>query len=70
MVRILHDGTNKLAYIPEILVSMFYGGTSNNSIKAYLVSFKEAIRALKENNVAWPYWVSLKRVVKVMKQYL
>ena len=70
MVRILHDGTNKLAYVPEILVSMFYGGTSNNSIKAYLVSFTEAIRALKENNVTRPYWVSLKRAVKVMKQYL
>lgn len=70
MVRILHDGINKLAYIPDILVSMFYGGTSNNSFKAYLVSFMEASRALKENDVPRPYWVSLKRAVKVMKQFL
>lgn len=55
MVRILKSGEVRLAYVPEILVSMFYGGTSSSGLNAYLVSFREACRALKENEVRHLY---------------
>ena len=70
MVRILKDGGIHLAYVPEILVSMFYGGTSSNGLGAYRVSFQEACRALKENGVRHPYWISMKRTLKVLKQFI
>lgn len=69
MVRILKDGGTRLAYVPEILVSMFYGGTSSNGLGAYMVSFREACRALKENGVQHPYWISTKRTFRVLKQF-
>lgn len=69
MVRILKDGRIKLAYIPETLISMFYGGTSNNGLKAYFVSFKEGVRALKENNVGGALWITLLRTFKVIMQF-
>ena len=69
MVRILKDGGTRLAYVPEILVSMFYGGTSSNGLSAYMVSLKEACRALKENGVRHPYWISTKRMFRVLKQF-
>lgn len=70
MVRILRDKDNMLAYVPETLVSMFYGGTSSSGISAYVVSFKEAYKALKENSIAHPFIVCIKRTVKVMKQFV
>lgn len=69
MVRILKNQDVKLAYIPEILVSMFYGGTSSNGIKAYWTSFWEGVRALKENNIRFPVIISIKRMLKVLKQF-
>ena len=69
MVRILKDGGIHLAYVPEILVSMFYGGTSSNGLGAYMVSFQEACRALKENGVRHPYWISVKRTCRVLRQF-
>lgn len=70
MVRILKDGGIRLAYVPEILVSMFYGGTSSNGLSAYMVSFREACRALKENGVRHPYRVSMKRTFRVLGQFV
>ena len=69
MVRVLKGNADKLIYIPEVLVHMFYGGTSSNGIKAYCTSFFEACRALKENNISRPYLVSLKRTIKVLRQF-
>ena len=69
MVRILKDGRIRLAYVPEILVSMFYGGTSSNGLGAYAVSFQEACRALKENGIRYAWWICLKRTFKVCRQF-
>lgn len=69
MVRILKDGTTKLAYIPEALISMYYGGTSNSGLNAYLVSFREGIRALRENQIRGALWITLKRSIRVLKQF-
>lgn len=69
MVRILKDGKIRLAYIPEELVSMFYGGTSSNGARAYWVSFKEGVKALKENHVKHALGITVVRMIKVMTQF-
>lgn len=69
MVRFLKDRTNRLAYIPRVLVTMFYGGTSNAGLKNYLVSFKEGYMALRKNRVKHPLFITLKRTWKVLRQF-
>lgn len=70
MVRILKDDQLKLAYIPEVLISMFYGGTSSGGIKGYWRNVKEAYYSLKKNNVKNAWLVILKRVWKVSLQFI
>lgn len=69
MVRILKDGSVKLAYIPQELIAMYYGGTSNSSLGAYLVSFREGVRALRENQISGALWITMRRTMKVLKQF-
>lgn len=69
MVRILKDGTVRLAYIPEILVEMYYGGTSSGGIRNYLLSLEEAHRALRQNGVKNSYLIDLKRSMRVLQQF-
>ncbi len=69
MVRFLKEQGNELAYVPEVLVAMFYGGTSNAGLKNYLVSFREGYRALKKNGVPHPLWITLRRTLRVLAQF-
>lgn len=69
MVRVLKDGENRLGYVPEILVSMFYGGTSSGGLSNYLVSLREGNRALKENHIKNAWLINVKRSIKVMRQF-
>lgn len=69
MVRILKDGNAKLAYIPKELIGMYYGGTSNSSLKAYAVSFCEGIKALEENQIKGAVGITLRRMIKVLRQF-
>lgn len=69
MVRFLKEENNRLAYVPEILVAMFYGGASNAGLKNYLVSFQEGYRALRENGVPHPLWITLRRSLRVIGQF-
>lgn len=69
MVRFLQDEKNKLAYVPEVLIAMFYGGTSNAGLRNYLVSFKEGYSALKNNNVPHPLAITVKRTIRVLRQF-
>lgn len=68
MVRFLKDG-NKLAYVPETLISMFYGGTSTSTAGSYMTSIKEALRALKENGVKGRLFITGLRTLRVMRQF-
>ncbi|MCH5266988.1 MAG: glycosyltransferase [Lachnospiraceae bacterium] len=68
-VRIFKDEKLKVSYIPEILLYMFYGGTSSGGIKQYLRSFKEGVEILKSLNVAHPVLINFKRVLIVLKQF-
>ena len=69
MVRFLKEKGNELAYVPEVLVAMFYGGTSNAGLKNYLVSFREGYQALRKNKVPHPFWITLRRTVRVLSQF-
>lgn len=69
MVRFLKEGHNRLAYVPEVLISMFYGGTSNAGLRNYLISFKEAYQALRKNKVAHPLLITVRRTWRVLRQF-
>ncbi len=69
MVRFLKDEKNKLAYVPKVLISMFYGGTSNAGLRNYLISFKEGYMALRMNGVKHPLMITLKRTWRVLRQF-
>lgn len=69
MVRFLKDEGNRLAYVPEVLVAMFYGGVSNAGLRNYLVSFREGYLALLRNGVRHPLLISVKRTLLVLRQF-
>ncbi len=69
MVRILKDGNIRLAYVPETIVSMYYGGVSTKGLGGYLLSLKEGHRALKENGVKCAWVIDLKRTIRVLRQF-
>lgn len=70
MIRILKDGKVKLSYLPEVLVYMAHGGTSTNSLGAYLEGMKEGHRALKENGISMAWFTDLCRTLRVLAQFL
>ncbi len=69
MVRFLKEEKNRLAYVPEVLIAMYYGGTSNAGLRNYLVSFKEGYLALKANGVRHPLLITVKRTIRVLRQF-
>ncbi len=70
MIRILKDHKVKLSYIPEVLINMEHGGTSTNSLSAYMLSLKEGHRALVENHVAFAWFTDCCRTARVLLQFL
>ena len=68
MIRILKDG-NRLAYLPETIISMYYGGTSNKGLSNYWKSLKEGHRALTSNGVKRAWLIDMKRTIKVLNQF-
>lgn len=57
---------NKLAYVPETLIAMFYGGISTGTAASHITSIKEALRALKENGVKGRFLITGLRTVRVL----
>ena len=51
MLRIIQRGGVRAAYIPEVLVKMRLGGSSNRSVSNILQKSREDYRALRSNNV-------------------
>lgn len=70
MVRFLKDKQNRLAYLPEIIVRMYYGGTSTESSGSYLISLEEGHRALKENGISFGWVADMFRTCRVLLQFL
>ena len=70
MIRILKDKKVKLSYLPEVLIYMSHGGTSTNSLGAYLAGMKEGHRALRENGVRFAWFTDLCRTLRVLAQFI
>ena len=70
MIRILKDGKVKLSYIPEVLIKMSHGGTSTNSLGAYLEGLREGHRALKENGIKFAFVTDILRIFRTLLQFL
>ena len=71
MIRFLSDKTahNRLAYLPKIILRMFYGGTSNRSAGSYIDSLKEGHRALISNHVHPAFVADGLRTLRVLWQF-
>lgn len=69
MIRVLKNNDVKLAYIPEVLIRMFYGGTSTSSAESYWVSVKESYDALRKNKVPFAWGIIIKRTLRVILQF-
>lgn len=69
MVRVLKDSDNKLVYVDQTLVKMYYGGTSTSGLSSYLVSLKEGHRALKENSYMGAGIIDILRTFRVLSQF-
>ena len=70
MIRILKNNDVRLSYIPRVLVHMFYGGTSSGGLSNYMLSFKEGRRALEENDIKGAFFITVKRTLIVLKQFV
>lgn len=70
MVRILKDDKVKLAYVPETIISMYYGGTSTANADSYWLSIKEAHKALVDNGVKCGWLIILLRTIRTLKQFI
>ena len=70
MVRILYGKQVRLSYLQEILIYMSHGGTSTNSLGAYLQSLREGHRALRENQVPFAWFTDLCRTMRVLLQFV
>lgn len=70
MIRILKDGKVRLSYLPEVLIRMSHGGTSTNSLRAYLAGMKEGHRALKENGIPMAAFTDFCRILRVLAQFV
>lgn len=69
MIRFLKDKSNYLAYLPETIIRMFYGGTSTRSKGSYLLSLKEGHKALRENGIKGAFVIDILRTCRVLIQF-
>lgn len=70
MIRFLKERQNRLAYLPETIIRMYYGGTSTNTTGSYLVSLREGHRALKKNGIRCAAWIDILRTCRVLLQFV
>lgn len=70
MIRFLKDKENRLAYLPETIIRMYYGGTSTSDTGSYMLSLKEGHRALKENGIKAAFIADGLRTGRVLWQFV
>lgn len=70
MVRFLKEKKNKLAYVPEVLIDMFYGGTSSSGLSTYWQSLQEGHRALKINGYRFAVIADINRCIRFATQFV
>lgn len=70
ILRFLYRYQLKIAYIPDVLVKMRVGGTSNVSFKNRWRANQEDRRAMKINGVSFPLLASLWKPLRKLRQFL
>lgn len=70
MVRILKDGKVRLAYVPQTIISMYYGGTSTANVDSYWTSVKESHKALVDNGVRFGWFIIGLRTMRTLMQFV
>lgn len=70
MIRFLKDKSNRLLYLPQTIIRMYYGGTSTSSFDSYILSFKEGHKALRNNGVKFAWWIDILRTCRVLLQFI
>ena len=70
MIRFLKDRENRLCYLPETIIRMFYGGTSTSNAGSYLVSLKKGHRALTDNGIRGAAVIDVLRICRVLRQFV
>lgn len=69
MIRFLKNKGNKLAYLPEVIIRMYYGGTSTATAGSYFLSLKEGYRALRDNRIRGAGVINILRSFRVLLQF-
>lgn len=70
MLRILAGrDAIRLAYVPEVLISMYYGGASNGGLRGYAENIRQAYIALWRNHVTFPLTAIVCRTLRTITQY-
>lgn len=70
MIRFLKDKHNRLCYLPETIIRMYYGGTSTSDAGSYLISLKEGHRALADNRMKCAAVIDILRTCRVLWQFI
>ncbi len=70
MLRFLKDKENRLAYLPETIIRMYYGGTSTESAGSYLDSLREGHRAVVKNGIRPSFSTDMLRTLRVLLQFV
>ena len=70
MIRFLKEKQNRLAYLPKVIIRMYYGGTSTSSAGSYLLSLKEGHSALEKNGIRCAVIIDILRTCRVLLQFL
>ena len=70
MVRVLVDKDIKLIHINRYLIHMRIGGASSAGIKGYLYNLKESYIILKDNNIKFPIFICILRIIKTIWQMI
>ena len=68
MLRILHTHKISVSYLPEVLVNMRMGGTSNRSLGNIILKSREDLRAMRRNGVGG-VWTLLAKNLRKLPQF-
>jgi glycosyltransferase involved in cell wall biosynthesis len=69
ILRYLYTHKIKTAYLPMLMVNMRMGGVSNHSIGSRIAALINDYKALKRNEIPWPFWVVLKKKISKLNQF-
>lgn len=69
MLRFLYTHQIKTVYLPILMVNMRTGGVSNKSLSNRWMAMVNDYKALKRNNLRYPFWVLIKKKLSKLKQF-